>query len=268
MTVAFGLSQAASADVVVPTVPVVNLDAQLPGVQVGEVSVLGPSEATANLTIDTQGLATDVFVEYGANNVLNMRTPKISLAAGLDLANLVVQLLGLDPGSTIGYRVVAENAAGTTVTPTATISTPPASSGGGRGSTSLVIVDLSSGRVVTGASALGKKTARCTIVGTNRANTLRGTSKRDVICGLGGNDRILARGGNDVVIGGPGRDTVNGQSGRDRLYGNGGNDRLISRDKKIGEPLNGGSGRDRATVDRGDRLFSVEKSVRLAVRRH
>ena len=60
---------------------------------------------------------------------------------------------------------------------------------------------------------------------------------------------------------------MNGNSGRDRLYGNGGNDKLVSRDRKIGEPLNGGSGRDRATADRGDRLVSVEKPVRLAVRR-
>ena len=58
-----------------------------------------------------------------------MRTPKVSLAAGLDLANVVVQLLGLDPGSTISYRIVAENSSGTTTTPTATFTTRPASSG-------------------------------------------------------------------------------------------------------------------------------------------
>ena len=58
---------------------------------------------------------------------------------------------------------------------------------------------------------------------------------------------------------------MNGNSGRDRLYGNGGNDKLVSRDRKIGEPLNGGSGRDRATADRGDRLVSVERAVRRAV---
>ena len=48
---------------------------------------------------------------------------------------------------------------------------------------SFVLVDLATGNVVSGAAALGKKTARCTIVGTARANMLRGTSKKDVICG-------------------------------------------------------------------------------------
>lgn len=268
LTIALGLSQAVSAQSdTLPTVPPVDLSLQVPAVQVGDVTVLGPTSATANLTVDTNGLATDVFVEYGANNVLNLRTPKISLAAGTDLEKVIVQLLGLDPGSVISYRIVAENSAGTTTTPTATIVTPPAAPGGQGGSATIVIVDLASGNVVTGSSALGKKTARCTIVGTSRRNVLRGTARKDVICGLGGNDRIRGRGGNDVIIGGPGRDYVNGNSGRDRLYGNSGNDKLVSRDRKIGEPLNGGSGRDKATADRGDRLFSVERAVRHAVRR-
>jgi Ca2+-binding RTX toxin-like protein len=267
--VALSLSLAATAQSdTLPTVPALNLDLQVPAIQVGDVTVVGPSEATAVATVDTNGLATNVFVEYGTNGVLNLRTPTISLAAGLDLADIVVQLLGLDPGSIINYRIVAENSAGTTTTPTGTITTPPgAPSGQGSSSATFVLVDLASGNVVSSASALGKRTARCTIVGSARANVLRGTRKKDVICGLGGNDRITGRAGNDVIIGGPGRDTVNGQSGRDRLYGNGGNDKLISRDRKIGEPLNGGSGRDKATADRGDRLFSVEKPVRLAVHR-
>lgn len=245
-----------------PTISPVNLDLQTPAIQVADTTVLGPSEATAAATIDTNGLATDVFVEYGTNGVLNQRTPRISLAAGGDLQNVLVKLQGLDPGSIITYRVVAENSAGTTTSTNQTFTTP-ASAGG----SAVMLVDLRSGNLVSGASAVGKKTARCTIVGNARANTLRGTSKRDVICGLGGNDRIRGRGGNDVVIGGPGRDSVNGNGGRDRLYGNGGNDKLISRDLKIGERLNGGSGRDRATADRGDRLVSVEKPVRLAVHR-
>jgi Ca2+-binding RTX toxin-like protein len=262
--VALSLSLVASAQSdSLPTISPANLDLQAPAVQVGDLTVLGPSEATAATTIDTNGLATDVFVEYGTNGVLNQRTPKVSLAAGADTQNVLVKLLGLDPGSIITYRVVAENSAGTTTSTNQTFSTPA----NGSGSSAVVLVDLRSGNAVSGASALGKKTARCTIVGNARANTLRGTSKRDVICGLGGNDRIRGRGGSDVLIGGPGRDTVNGNGGRDRLYGNGGNDKLISRDQKIGELLNGGSGRDRATADRGDRLFSVEKPVRLAVHR-
>jgi Ca2+-binding RTX toxin-like protein len=263
--VVFALSQVATAQSDI--LPLVDLNSQLPAISVGDVNVIGPSEATAQATIDTNGLATDVFVEYGTNGVLTMSTPKISLAAGTELQDVLVQLLGLDPGSIITYRVVAENSAGKTVTPTATLSTPPASPGGGSTAT-FTFVDLASGRAVTGASALGRKTARCTIVGTARADRLRGTAKKDVICGLGGNDRIQGRGGADVIVGGPGNDTMNGNRGRDRLYGNGGNDRLVSRDRNIGEPLNGGSGRDRASVDRGDRLTSIERPVRHRVRRH
>ena len=48
----------------------------MPAIQVGDVTVVGPSEATAQATVDTNGLATNVFVEYGTNGVLNMRTPR------------------------------------------------------------------------------------------------------------------------------------------------------------------------------------------------
>jgi Ca2+-binding RTX toxin-like protein len=271
LMVGLGLTQAGPAQSAVIDLPggvVVDANAQLPGIQVGDLNVLNPSEANVLATIDTQGLATNVFVEYGPNGILSYRTPVIQLAAGLDLADVVVKLLNLDPNSIINYRIVAENSAGTSSTTTGSFTTSNNSSTTtpGKNTTTVVVVDLASGRTVSGAAALGKRTARCTIVGNSKSNTLRGTRKRDVICGLGGNDRIRGLGGNDVIIGGPGRDSLNGNSGRDRLYGNGGNDKLVSRDRKIGEPLNGGSGRDKATVDRGDRMKSIEKSVRMAVK--
>ena len=150
--VALALSPIATAQSdTVPTLPVVDLNVQVPAIQVGDVIVVGPSEATAQLTIDTNGLATTVFVEYGTNGVLDQRTPVVLLQAGLDLANVLVQLLGLDPGTVIEYRIVAENSAGTTTSPTGTITTPPAS--GGTGSATFVLVDLATGNVVSGASA-------------------------------------------------------------------------------------------------------------------
>jgi Ca2+-binding RTX toxin-like protein len=53
-----------------------------------------------------------------------------------------------------------------------------------------------------------------------------------------------------------------GGSGRDRLYGNAGNDSLSSRDKRQLDRVLGGRGRDRAKVDRRDRVRSVERVFR------
>ncbi len=54
----------------------------------------------------------------------------------------------------------------------------------------------------TGATTTASaETAQCTILGTNRAETLRGTDDDDVICGLGGNDRSLRRTGGPAPIG-------------------------------------------------------------------
>jgi acid phosphatase type 7 len=129
----------------------------------------------------------------------------------------------------------------------------------------------------------------CTIRGTDEDDRLDGTRKRDVICGLGGDDVIRGLGRNDVIRGGSGNDRLRGGRGRDRLYGGGGNDRLYgqsgrdrlvggsgrdrlygnagndsfsSRDKRQLDRVRGGKGRDRAKVDRADRVRSVERVFR------
>jgi acid phosphatase type 7 len=129
----------------------------------------------------------------------------------------------------------------------------------------------------------------CTIRGTGEDDRLDGTRKRDVICGLGGDDLIRGLGANDVIRGGPGNDRIRGGrgrdrlyggsghdrlsgqsggdrlvggSGRDRLYGNTGNDSFFSRDKRQLDRVFGGRGRDRAKVDRRDRVRSVERVFR------
>jgi Ca2+-binding RTX toxin-like protein len=260
--VAVALSQVSTAQSVTLPIDLPGIDGsvQLPAVQVGDVTVAGPSTATVRGSIDPNGLATEVFVEYGANNVLNMKTPKISIAAGVDPQKFITELLNLQPGTSYSYRIVAESAAGTTTGSTQTFTTPGASGGaGGPGASGQVVVSLSTGGLAVAGSA---KTVRCTIAGTAKNDVLNGTSKKDVICGLGGNDRIQGRGGNDTILGGAGNDRARGGGGRDRFYGNAGRDRLQSRDKKRGERVNGGSGRDRATIDRGDRVTSVELVAR------
>jgi hypothetical protein len=118
--------------------------------------------------------------------------------------------------------------------------------------------------------------SRCTIVGTAGANVLRGTSGDDVICGRAGNDTIYGGAGHDLILGGYGNDRLYGQEGReylvggpgsdtlsggrldDELFGGLGADVLFARDR-VGELVHGGRGRDRARVDRGDALRSVER---------
>jgi acid phosphatase type 7 len=129
----------------------------------------------------------------------------------------------------------------------------------------------------------------CTIRGTDEDDRLDGTRKRDVICGLGGDDVIRGLGANDVLRGGDGNDRIRGGKGRDRLYGgkgddrlfgqsgrdrllggpgkdrlhgNAGNDSLSSRDTRQLDRVVGGKGRDRAKVDRADRVRSVERVFR------
>jgi Ca2+-binding RTX toxin-like protein len=133
--------------------------------------------------------------------------------------------------------------------------------------------------------------SRCTIRGTDGDDRLAGTPGQDFICGLGGNDRIrgfrgrdVIRGGtgrdrlyggkgNDRLYGGAGRDLLRGQSGHDRLvggrgtdslYGDRGNDSISSLDQRRGDKVFGGKGRDRARVDKGDRVRTVELPAKNA----
>ena len=83
--------------------------------------------------------------------------------------------------------------------------------------------------------------AGCTIWGTAANDLLPGTRGRDRICGLGGNDRLLGGPAADVLRGGAGADTLLARDGARDL-------------------VDGGSGRDRATVDRRlDTLRSIER---------
>jgi len=120
--------------------------------------------------------------------------------------------------------------------------------------------------------------------GTARADRLTGTNRGDVIYGRGGPDRLRGRGGSDCIWGGTGNDRIYGGSGADKLHGATGNDVLIAsagRDRLWGgygadriyardgqrDWINCGPGRDRAVVDRGDRVRGCERVLRPARRR-
>ena len=87
-----------------------------------------------------------------------------------------------------------------------------------------------------------------------------GTRGRDTLAGGAGNDDVASGGGraNDLLSGGAGRDRLYANFGRDVLKGGSGPDIIYARDRRR-DRINGGSGDDRAKVDRKlDRVRSVE----------
>lgn len=117
------------------------------------------------------------------------------------------------------------------------------------------------------------------IVGTDGPDALTGSGAGDVIFGRGGSDRLRGGDGHDCLIGGAGNDTIRGERGDDRLTGGPGADTLLggaglnAYDAGPGNDfvnaVNGrvelvrcGSGRDRAVVDRRDRVVGCERVTR------
>lgn len=228
--------------------------AQAPVATTGRVLAIGIARATVGGRINPMGLTTTWWVEYGRTPSLGLRSAAAGIGAGTRDVPVAAWLGGLPPGSRSYFRLVAESAGGRSEGRIAAFTTAP-------------VPRDPDGRP-----------ARCTIVGTTRADVLRGTRRRDVICGLGGNDRIAALGGNDLVIGGPGNDRVDGGHGNDVLSGGDGLDDLVGgpgRDSLVGGPgsdlllardgardrVDGGPGRDEATLDRIDRRASIERRL-------
>jgi trimeric autotransporter adhesin len=243
----------------------------VPGVVTGQVvfAALAPNSARVTGTVNSHGLGTTAWVEYGRTSGYGHRTPSVQVPTGTDDRIVEFQLKGLEPGLRYHFRVVASSSAGTGIGFDKSFATPGAGTNG----------------------------RRCTITGTQGADVLVGTSRADVICGLGGNDRIVGRGGNDVLSGGPGNDVVIGGDGRDvllgglgkdvlqggrgddRLEGGAGSDQLyggIGHDTLLGgaaadrlfardrarDVVDGGAGTDTAYVDRIDRIVRVERARR------
>jgi Ca2+-binding RTX toxin-like protein len=239
----------------------------VPTITAGDVEVLGPSTVRVRGIIDTGNLATTVYLRYGDGSVLDQRTASFTIGAGLVPTQVIEDLLDLEPGGSYQVQIVAETPAGTVASNSIPFTLPAA-----------VFVDPTTGGIVSSRSRAKGKRLRCTIVGTARSDKLVGTRKRDVICGLGGNDRITGAGGNDLILAGTGNDRASGGKGNDRIYGNSGRDRMfgnagadrfydngdgkVTAAKRNRDVVSGGSGRDRAKVNRGDRVRSVERVFR------
>jgi hypothetical protein len=78
---------------------------------------------------------------------------------------------------------------------------------------------------------------------------------------IGAFERGAGRPSGVVRFGGSGADRLTGTSGRDILCGMGGADTLCARDGKANDWVDGGSGRDRARTDAGDRRRSIEAAA-------
>lgn len=125
-------------------------------VTTGGVVIGSPVAATVTATVDPNAVGTQYYFEYGTNGHLTLRTPTVSLGAGLDPRQVTANLLGLEPGMAYDYRAVAAGPGGLSVGPT-----------------------LSFQAGVSAASARKGSRSKCTIRGTSKSDVLRGTRRRE-----------------------------------------------------------------------------------------
>ena len=88
-----------------------------------------------------------------------------------------------------------------------------------------------------------------------------GGSGRDRLLGGGGRDTLRGDSGDDALAGGPGNDTLSGGGGRNGYSAGSGNDTVEARNRQR-ERVDCGPGRDKATVDRSDRVRRCERTRR------
>jgi Ca2+-binding RTX toxin-like protein len=161
------------------------------------------------------------------------------------------------------------------VTTGASVVVPQRFSGGGAGGGGGG--DFGSGGDPT--APLGSGGCAAAIVGTDDPDTLVGGGEGEVVLALGGGDRVDGGGGHDCLLGYQGDDVLRGQAGQDRLTGGRGADLLVGGSglnaydagpgRDVVQARNGkrelvrcGSGRDRARVDRRDRVRACERVSR------
>ena len=87
------------------------------------------------------------------------------------------------------------------------------------------------------------------IHGGSSSDRLTGSSSNDRLTGSSSNDRLAGAAGKDRLNAGKGNDRLSGGKGADRLVAGAGKDRISARDRSR-DLIDGGSGRDTATVDR------------------
>lgn len=78
----------------------------------GTASAIGTDHATVSASVNPNGPATDVYIEYGPTGAYGTQTAKQSLPAGSTDQPLAFSLTGLSPGTTYHYQVVATHTDG------------------------------------------------------------------------------------------------------------------------------------------------------------
>jgi ELWxxDGT repeat protein len=167
-----------------PAAPLVDL---LPA------SGLSASTLTFNARIDSRGQETTVVIEYGPTTAYGTSVPVTAVPAGFGTTDRSLGLSGLAPLSTLNFRVVATNAAGTTTSANQAITT--------YADAEIVVEDSLGGSLTDGASTVSFGTVA--VGGSqNRVFTIRNSGAAGSLTGLAiSKDGVAAA---DYSIGAPG----------------------------------------------------------------
>jgi len=84
-----------------------------PSTFTGNATDLTPTAATLRGSVNPHGQATDAWFEWGETTAYGNTTPVQTIGSGVDLVSISEPITGLSPGVTYHYRVVAQNATGT-----------------------------------------------------------------------------------------------------------------------------------------------------------
>ncbi len=261
----------------------------LPTAATGAVLRVGLFSAVLTGRANPRGVPSTAYFEYGRTLGYGRRTPVVGIGSGSGTRRLQARLRGLRPGTRYFFRLVVQSPAGTTVSRGASFGTPPRPRDTqGRlvrctisGTQTPDVLRGTPGRDVIcglgGNDRLIGFGGNDVLVGGPGDDVLDGGAGKDQLHGGPGRDQLYGRAGNDGLFGGSGNDRLFGASGVDRLVAGGGNDVLLgggNSDTMLGgtgrdtffardgrrDVVNGGSGRDTATIDRGlDRLRSIER---------
>ena len=89
-------------------------------------SDLTGDSARLNAEVDSNGLPTTVYFEFGSTTAYGVRTPDQSIPGAADPQVLSATIVGLDPGRTYHFRAVGSNQIGQTVGADVTFAIPDA----------------------------------------------------------------------------------------------------------------------------------------------